>query len=205
MQQQQQQQQQQPQPPVLNSAPSLPLNAITTEQIQKFLDENKNLILAILENQNLGKLSECAQYQAMLQKNLMYLAAIADAQPQQSAATSQAPSAPQLGNQMQQGQAAAMQQQQGVSVSKLPFQLNSLPSQEQQQQMLQYQQQQQQQFQGQYSFGPTANNAMRQLMQPGLSNTGTLDVRGNKQGSLEGNPSDGLGKSAARHVNGERE
>ncbi|KAJ8554245.1 hypothetical protein K7X08_024923 [Anisodus acutangulus] len=177
--------QQQPQPPVLNSAPPLPLNAITTEQIQKFLDENKNLILAILENQNLGKLSECAQYQAILQKNLMYLAAIADAQPQQSPATSQAPSAPQLGNQMQQAQAATMQHQQGVSVSKLPFQLNAIPSQEQQQQMLQFQQQQQQ-FQGQYGFGPTANNAMRQLMQPGLSSSGALDVRGNKQGSLEG-------------------
>ncbi|XP_055827912.1 GRF1-interacting factor 2-like [Solanum dulcamara] len=198
----QQQQQPQPQPPILNSAPPLPLSAITTEQIQKFLDENKNLILAILENQNLGKLSECAQYQAMLQKNLMYLAAIADAQPQQSSATSQAPSTPQLGNQMQQTQ-AALQQQQGAAISKLPFQLNALPSQEQQQQMLQFQQQQQ--FQGQYGFGPTANNAMRQLMQPGLSSSGTLDVRGNKQGSLEGNPSDGLGKSAGRHVNGERE
>nr|GMD26410.1 GRF1-interacting factor 3-like [Ipomoea batatas] len=48
----------------------------------KYLDDNKKLILAILENQNLGKLAECAQYQAQLQKNLMYLAAIADAQPQ---------------------------------------------------------------------------------------------------------------------------
>ncbi|XP_016466514.1 GRF1-interacting factor 3-like [Nicotiana tabacum] len=201
------QQQQQLQPPVLNSAPPLPLNAITTEQIQKFLDENKNLILAILENQNLGKLSECAQYQALLQKNLMYLAAIADAQPQQSAATSQAPSTTQPGSQMQQTQAALQQQQQpGVPISKLPFQLNALPSQEQQQQMLHFQQQQQQQqFQGQYGFGPTANNAMHQLMQPGLNSSGTLDARGNKQGNLEGNPSDGLGKSAARHVNSERE
>ncbi|CAN4085644.1 unnamed protein product [Withania somnifera] len=194
---------QQQQPPVLNPATPLPLSAITTEQIQKFLDENKNLILAILENQNLGKLAECAQYQAMLQNNLMYLAAIADAQPQQPTATSQAPSTIQLGNQMQQTQ-AALQQQQGVSNSKLPFQLNALPSQEQQQQMLQFQQQQQQ-FQGQYGFGPTGNNAMRQLMQPGLSSSGTLDVRGNKLGNVEGNPSDGLGKSAGRHVNGERE
>ncbi|KAJ6792925.1 GRF1-interacting factor 2-like [Iris pallida] len=55
--------------------------AISTEQIQKYLDENKQLILAILDNQNLGKLSECAQYQAQLQKNLLYLAAIADSQP----------------------------------------------------------------------------------------------------------------------------
>ncbi|CAI5473706.1 unnamed protein product [Closterium sp. Yama58-4] len=57
-------------------------NVITTELIQKYLDENKQLILAILDNQNLGKLNECAQYQARLQQNLMYLAAIADAQPQ---------------------------------------------------------------------------------------------------------------------------
>ncbi|XP_039008356.1 GRF1-interacting factor 3-like [Hibiscus syriacus] len=56
--------------------PSFPPNNITTEQIQKYLDENKKLILAILDNQNLGKLAECAQYQAQLQKNLMYLAAI---------------------------------------------------------------------------------------------------------------------------------
>lgn len=55
---------------------------ITTELIQKYLDENKQLILAILDNQNLGKLNECATYQARLQQNLMYLAAIADAQPQ---------------------------------------------------------------------------------------------------------------------------
>ncbi|KVI04609.1 SSXT-like protein [Cynara cardunculus var. scolymus] len=77
----QQQHQQTPQPPTLNSGTSFSPNAITTEQIQKCLDDNKNLILAILENQNLGKFQECAQYQAILQKNLMYLAAIADAQP----------------------------------------------------------------------------------------------------------------------------
>jgi hypothetical protein len=33
---------------------------ITTELIQKYLDENKQLILAILDNQNLGKLNDCA-------------------------------------------------------------------------------------------------------------------------------------------------
>ena len=54
---------------------------ITTELIQKYLDENQTLILAILENQNVGKLEACNQYQARLQQNLMYLAAIADAQP----------------------------------------------------------------------------------------------------------------------------
>ena len=50
---------------------------ITTELIQKYLDENQTLILAILENQNWGKLEACNQYQARLQQNLMYLAAIA--------------------------------------------------------------------------------------------------------------------------------
>uniref|UniRef100_A0A453I0X3 SS18 N-terminal domain-containing protein n=1 Tax=Aegilops tauschii subsp. strangulata TaxID=200361 RepID=A0A453I0X3_AEGTS len=54
---------------------------------KRYLDENKQLILAILENQNLGKLAECAQYQAQLQKNLLYLAAIADAQPPQNPAS----------------------------------------------------------------------------------------------------------------------
>ncbi|KAH9322429.1 hypothetical protein KI387_017068, partial [Taxus chinensis] len=66
-------------------------NTITTDHIQKYLDENKQLILAIMDNQNLGKLNECAQYQAKLQQNLMYLAAIADSQPQAPAAHAQIP------------------------------------------------------------------------------------------------------------------
>jgi len=60
-----------------DAAPSV----VTTELIQKYLDENQQLILAILENQNVGKLAECAKYQTKLQENLMYLAAIADAKP----------------------------------------------------------------------------------------------------------------------------
>uniref|UniRef100_A0A1D1YRK5 Protein SSXT n=1 Tax=Anthurium amnicola TaxID=1678845 RepID=A0A1D1YRK5_9ARAE len=101
--------QQPPQPPhhpVLGQVPShLSLSNITTEQIQKYLDENKQLILAILDNQNLGKLSECAQYQAQLQKNLLYLAAIADAQPQIPAVRTQMlphPAMQQAGHYMQQ-------------------------------------------------------------------------------------------------------
>jgi hypothetical protein len=66
---------------------------ITTELIQKYLDENQSLILAILENQNVGKLSDCATYQTRLQQNLMYLAAIADAQPSQNAAAAAAAAA----------------------------------------------------------------------------------------------------------------
>ncbi|XP_010542791.1 PREDICTED: GRF1-interacting factor 2-like isoform X2 [Tarenaya hassleriana] len=83
-------------PQMIPMVPSFPPTNITTEQIQKYLDENKKLIMAILENQNLGKLAECAQYQALLQKNLMYLAAIADAQPQSSAPPPAPAVAPQM-------------------------------------------------------------------------------------------------------------
>lgn len=58
--------------------------SVTTDHIQQYLDENKALILNILENQNTGKFSECAENQTRLQQNLMYLAAIADSQPKPS-------------------------------------------------------------------------------------------------------------------------
>ncbi|XP_074311419.1 GRF-interacting factor 1-like isoform X2 [Silene latifolia] len=64
-------------------------NNVTTDHIQQYLDENKSLILKIVESQNSGKLNECAENQARLQRNLMYLAAIADAQPQQATMHSQ--------------------------------------------------------------------------------------------------------------------
>ncbi|KAK3146187.1 hypothetical protein QOZ80_3BG0262780 [Eleusine coracana subsp. coracana] len=66
--------------------------AVTTDLIQQYLDENKQLILAILDNQNSGKMEECERNQAKLQHNLMYLAAIADSQPPQTAPLSQYPS-----------------------------------------------------------------------------------------------------------------
>ncbi|XP_071738191.1 GRF-interacting factor 1-like [Rutidosis leptorrhynchoides] len=59
-------------------------SSITTDHIQQYLDENKALILNILENQNTGKFTECAENQTRLQHNLMYLAAIADSQPKQT-------------------------------------------------------------------------------------------------------------------------
>ncbi|CAH9146763.1 unnamed protein product [Cuscuta epithymum] len=59
-----------------------PTTTVTTDHIQQYLDENKSLILKIVESQNSGKLNECAENQARLQRNLMYLAAIADSQPQ---------------------------------------------------------------------------------------------------------------------------
>ncbi|KAJ1699495.1 GRF1-interacting factor 1 [Rhynchospora pubera] len=65
--------------------------SVTTDLIQQYLDENKQLILAILDNQNSGKVEECARNQAKLQHNLMYLAAIADSQPPQAASIAQYP------------------------------------------------------------------------------------------------------------------
>ncbi|KAG5224046.1 GRF1-INTERACTING FACTOR family protein [Salix suchowensis] len=65
---------------------------VTTDHIQQYLDENKSLILKIVESQNSGKLSECAENQARLQQNLMYLAAIADCQPQPPTMHAQFPS-----------------------------------------------------------------------------------------------------------------
>ncbi|MFS7929748.1 putative transcription factor SSXT family [Helianthus anomalus] len=121
-------------------------------RFKQCLEDNKNLIMAILECQKLGRFQECAQYQAVLQKNLMYLAAIADAQPP----TPQTPNPSQASfsffsvvmqtppNPIPQ----AMQQPGGGQ--KLPFHVNSVYTQDQQQQ--QQQQlllQQQQQFQAQ--------------------------------------------------------
>jgi hypothetical protein len=76
------------------------------------LDDNQSLIMAILENQNLGKLDQCAQcvggvvglltacthhcaltvhtahrLQQRLQANLLYLSALADALPAPNAGT----------------------------------------------------------------------------------------------------------------------
>ncbi|GAA0183873.1 transcription cofactor [Lithospermum erythrorhizon] len=128
-------QQQSPMFPVM---PSFPPANITTEQIQKYLDENKKLILAILDNQNLGKLAECAQYQALLQKNLMYLAAIADAQPQTPTMQPQMspyPPMPQGAYYMQHPHAPAVSQQPGLYPQTMPLQFDSplqIPDQQQQ-------------------------------------------------------------------------
>ncbi|XP_028770700.1 GRF1-interacting factor 1 [Neltuma alba] len=86
---------------------------VTTDHIQQYLDENKSLILKIVENQNSGKLSECAENQARLQRNLMYLAAIADSQPQPPTMPGQYPSGGgimQQGTQYMQGQQMTQQQ-----------------------------------------------------------------------------------------------
>ncbi|KAD7479857.1 hypothetical protein E3N88_02993 [Mikania micrantha] len=83
-----------------------PTNNVTTDHIQQYLDENKSLILKIVESQNSGKMAECAEHQAKLQRNLMYLAAIADSQPQAPPLHSQYPQA----GMMQQAGSNYMQQ-----------------------------------------------------------------------------------------------
>lgn len=195
-------------PPMIPMMPSFPSPNITTEQIQKYLDENKTLILAILDHQNLGKLAECAQYQAKLQKNLMYLAAIADAQPQSPALPTQMaphPAMQQGGFYMQHPQAAAMTQQQGMLTSKMPLQLNN-PQQLHDQQQLQHQQLQRQQ-QGMQLGG--ANSGMHSTLGSTnnvsqLTTSGAGDVRGgNKQDSSEAG-ADGQASSVTAQVSEER-
>ncbi|KAJ1385114.1 SS18 family [Sesbania bispinosa] len=90
-------------------------NNVTTDHIQQYLDENKSLILKIVESQNSGKLSECAENQARLQRNLMYLAAIADSQPQPPTMPGQQQYPP--GGMMQQG-AHYMQTQQAHQMTQ---------------------------------------------------------------------------------------
>lgn len=202
-------------PPMIPVMPSFPPANITTEQIQKYLDENKTLILAILDHQNLGKLAECAQYQARLQKNLMYLAAIADAQPQSPAIPTQMaphPAMQQGGFYMQHPQAAAMTQQQGMFTSKMPLQFNNpLQLQDQQQhQQLQRQQQgipQQAGMQlggansGMHSTLGSANNNGSQL-----TTSGSGDARGgNKQDNSEAEPSGADGQASSVTAQGSEE
>ncbi|XP_021748445.1 GRF1-interacting factor 2-like [Chenopodium quinoa] len=214
---------QKPTPSMMPVMPSFPPANITTEQIQKYLDENKKLILAILDNQNLGKLAECAQYQAQLQKNLMYLAAIADAQPQMATVPAQVAPHPamQQGAYYMQQQAAAMAQQQGFT-PRMPAQFtNPLQMQEQQhqQQSQVHQQQQQQAMAGQMNFRPAGPSdgvhpMQTEAMHGGGGGGGPLasaspsETRGgNKQDGPEaGSTGDGTGNSTAgagRSIEGE--
>ncbi|KAF5743079.1 GRF1-INTERACTING FACTOR 2 family protein [Tripterygium wilfordii] len=196
-------------PQMIPVVPSFPPSNITTEQIQKYLDENKKLILAILDNQNLGKLAECAQYQAQLQKNLMYLAAIADAQPPAQTLPAQMsphPAMQQGGFYMQHPQALAMAQQQGVFPQKMPLQFNN-PHQIQDPQQLH--QQQQQAFQMQMGMRPVGpNNGMHPMHSEATlgggsgagptSTSGPNDVRGGSTNTGT-TGTDGHGNSAAGH------
>lgn len=115
---------------------------VTTDLIQQYLDENKQLILAILDNQNNGKVEECARNQAKLQQNLMYLAAIADSQPPQTASLSQYPS-----NLMMQSGPRYMPQQSAQMMSPQSLMAARSSMMYAQQAMSPLQQQQQQQHQ----------------------------------------------------------
>ena len=55
--------------------------APTESELQQYLEENNKLLEAILQNQNMGRLHECVQYQLQLQQNLIYLATHADQDP----------------------------------------------------------------------------------------------------------------------------
>ncbi|XP_076804121.1 uncharacterized protein LOC143448320 [Clavelina lepadiformis] len=55
-----------------------PKTAVSSETIQKLLDENCHLIQCIADYQSKGKMQECAQYQQVLHRNLVWLATVAD-------------------------------------------------------------------------------------------------------------------------------
>lgn len=50
----------------------------TQQTVQSLLDENSQLIQAIVDYQSKGKAYECTQYQQLLHRNLVYLATLAD-------------------------------------------------------------------------------------------------------------------------------
>ncbi|KAK6129382.1 hypothetical protein DH2020_036898 [Rehmannia glutinosa] len=169
----------------MNSAPSTPLNLVSTEQIQKYLDENKNLIMAILESQNMGKVAECAQ---PLVNNQVYLQA-----PTSSVA-------PQGESHMLQTQASPAQQQPGGPVPKMPFQLNVLRPQDQQNQFIQFQQQQQ--LQGHFSLGVVVLIMVCILCSLELAVRWYDGFRGSQPGGLEASSGDGHGNLALGPMEG---
>ncbi|XVF12747.1 hypothetical protein REPUB_Repub08aG0146000 [Reevesia pubescens] len=165
---------------------------ITTEQIQKYLDENKELIMAIMENQNQGKLAESASFQAQLQQNLMYLAKIADLQPQASTSSQMLPqSAVQQEQHVQSAQAAMAKQHPSFSGPRLPFQLNDQQQQPQQPIYLQ----QQQLNHPQVGLRSAAPSGTYQGVQSGLGNN-FMNIQGNKQDGSEDDAGEGFRNSA---------
>ncbi|KAK9845851.1 hypothetical protein WJX81_004132 [Elliptochloris bilobata] len=62
-----------------SSAGSVPPALPSTEVIQQYLEDNEALIQTINDAINLGRFDNATLYQAQLQRNLMWLAAIADA------------------------------------------------------------------------------------------------------------------------------
>ncbi|KAK7350951.1 hypothetical protein VNO77_10036 [Canavalia gladiata] len=111
---------------MFNGDPSLnPVPTLTTEQIQKYLEENKELILAIMEAQRLGKFADIAQCQAKLQHNLTFLAKVADAGPQALIPSQISSQAIMLqGQGMQQPHVPMSQPQPDPSTLNLPLDMN---------------------------------------------------------------------------------
>uniref|UniRef100_A0A3Q2R1A6 Ss18, like 2 n=1 Tax=Fundulus heteroclitus TaxID=8078 RepID=A0A3Q2R1A6_FUNHE len=54
---------------------------VNQETIQRLLDENDQLVRCITEYMQKGRAVECVQYQQILHRNIVYLATIADASP----------------------------------------------------------------------------------------------------------------------------
>ncbi|XP_052184367.1 GRF1-interacting factor 1-like [Diospyros lotus] len=142
---------------------------VTTDHIQQYLDENKSLILKIVESQNSGKLSECAENQARLQRNLMYLAAIADSQPQPSTMHSQFPPSGslQLGAHYMQHQQAHQMTAQSLMAARTP----TLYSQQQFSAL-----QQQQALHGQLGISSSGSIGLHMLQSEGNSSGNTAAV-----------------------------
>ncbi|CAH9111038.1 unnamed protein product [Cuscuta europaea] len=201
------------QPPYLDAASqsgSFPI--LTQHQIQKILQDNTKLILAIMECNNLGKMAESAEYLDILQENLTYLAAMADVVPPQgSEVASQEPvisgSAPPQETQLVPPESHASssvrtQEQSADPVMNPPpplLQPNAaLPPQEH------VLQQQQQQFQSCLGFARFSSmSGMQQIMraagQATSGSNGCMDVQGNMQPSTS---SDGLIKPQYWGVDG---
>ncbi|KAF4351678.1 hypothetical protein F8388_006380 [Cannabis sativa] len=188
---------------MLNGAtppPSLPITNFnfSTERIQMCLEENKELILAIMENQNQGKFNECAPYRAKLQNNLMFLSNLADTLTKQPDVVS--PPQPQMQAQ------STMQQLQHHPQAAMSQQLQQQHQQQQQQQQQQHQHQQQQQalFLQQQQFNQAqkamqmgagmgnsqeslgAGHAGNYIGKPGFGNDGTSNFLGKSFGYNHG-------------------
>ena len=53
---------------------------LSAVMVQRILDENQQLILAVIENQQASQSNDCSQYLAKLQRNLMMLGSVGDTQ-----------------------------------------------------------------------------------------------------------------------------
>ncbi|XP_028296026.1 SS18-like protein 2 isoform X1 [Gouania willdenowi] len=65
---------------------------INQETIQRLLDENDQLVRCIADYMKKGRAVECVQYQQILQRNIVYLASIADASPDTTPPSANQPS-----------------------------------------------------------------------------------------------------------------